>query len=471
MSEKYRVVTDDGVYEVEVENGTADPSKGNGTLSALKTGVQMMLPGGIVANETAKNVGTSALNAATGIGSTLIHPTQTLQGIGSTVGEVLKMGIPGRSGYTPGDYPHLAAIGEHYSRYSPSRILETLTTDPVGAALDISMLLEPALAGAKALPALRGAVPALETMTNLSNPMRIAKSLTAAPREVLGTAMMSGAAKLPSVLGSTKKAKQIAQTAIREGTPATMKGIELARERAKSMTSGVTAEAKRVDALGAPYISSSDIAKGVDPLLAKQRPGAITSPKPIKEMTEVKAEYLGRGRPSQPVAETLEDYRVDNQNLRDQYLESLKGQALDPDKYAAAMAMNKARRQVMVDAANSVAGGSTLDSQLKLQRDLLTVADAFEPTVRHHSGSYFSPWQASAALRGSPQGVGYGIFKAASMPGIRSRAAIAISPLAKPGVMSRAATTATPFLSQAPDMLPGDWSIEALLKNLDPSKR
>ncbi len=93
------------------------------------------------ANDTLSNVPGSAMKLAKGIGTALMHPIDTAEGLGKVVTGTVQNMTPGyvtpdRPGYSKEADAAWGALKDRYG--SPHAIAESIRTDPVGVAADIS---------------------------------------------------------------------------------------------------------------------------------------------------------------------------------------------------------------------------------------------------------------------------------------------------------------------------------------------
>lgn len=140
------------------------------------------------------NVAKSAVNNVAGIGSALLHPIQTVKGIGNTALGAAQLLVPGEQG----SEQYARDLGNFYKqRYGGlSNIGETLYNDPVGVALDASTL----LGGAGALAKGAGSVSKVGGLSKLGRGLSRAGSL-ADPFQLPGRAV--GKLNLKNKIGSS----------------------------------------------------------------------------------------------------------------------------------------------------------------------------------------------------------------------------------------------------------------------------
>lgn len=264
------------------------------------SGAERMPPGEKSALGFAKNIGKSGFAFAESVGNTVLHPVDSLSGMGQVllglISSALDASTPSRNSEVKRYLPYrevaeafASALGERYG--GTDKLIETLYQDPIGVAADLSVL----LGGGGAL--LRGGGALLKG----SNAAKTANVLTKAGGKV-------------SALGQT--IDPIAQTA-RGATMAISKGLEKTRlpERLyqSSLRPSLQGNASRVQ---------RKISTGLEENLSVSRSGVEKLRSAIDELEVMKSELLEQA--------------------------TAKGKTIDPRRVAARVddLANRLRRQV-----------------------------------------------------------------------------------------------------------------------------
>jgi hypothetical protein len=189
-----------------------------------------------------QNVGTSAGRMAEGVGQMIAHPIDTLGNMAAIgVGGIQRVFPTFTSGVAPekraeADRTFQGAVDVYKNRYgSPQKIADTLYTDPVGAAADVSTVLGGAGMAAKAANFPRVAR-AAELASAATNPLApVSKAVGAVGNrvaEVTAPGRQSAAEWLaikslkPDVNSTPEQRAALAQTQIREKLPTSVKGYQ-----------------------------------------------------------------------------------------------------------------------------------------------------------------------------------------------------------------------------------------------------
>lgn len=190
-------------------------------------------------SQFAQNVVESGKNFFGGIWDAVTSPKQTGEAVLNLTGGALQKLSPG------GPYPlepYADAVGQMYrNRYgSPGAAVNTLYTDPVGAAADLSMF---AGAGAGALRGVQGAASLagmtraanaartganiLNTASAVSDPVRLAAQLPLLPSRLSGLPerLYQSALKPGPGTYTTKEVKKMVGTGLREGFTVSEEGV------------------------------------------------------------------------------------------------------------------------------------------------------------------------------------------------------------------------------------------------------
>lgn len=221
----------------------------------------------------ASNLGTSAGNFATGIASAVAHPIDTAKNIsdvfqGGVVRGAQALGM--KEGWSPeaeGRAQKFDAVAQHYkNRYgSPQQAVDTLYSDPVGAAADASMV-----AGGTAQALRLARLPKLANLSNkvsqatnpiIAAPRAVASVVPKKTRDALAQRLYQSALKPPTGMMSEADEAQMIRTAMDEKVVLPFIGTsESALEKVRGKVDAIDSEV-------AGTIAKGDAAgKTVDPV-------------------------------------------------------------------------------------------------------------------------------------------------------------------------------------------------------------
>lgn len=264
---------------------------------------------GKYAMDTVANIPGSAANLVKGVYQAVRHPIDTAGGLAKIATGTLQNMTPGyvtpeRPGYSAEANAAGRALKERYG--SPSAIAETVRTDPVGVAADVSTIAggvggvargTAALAGSR-LPrvasAARNFAADAAAVSDATNPVLLAGkaiSKIPVPEKLTPRGLYNSSLKMPPVAVKPAERDAIVATGIREGIPVSRSGFDEAGRRVEGINAEIAEKiAAKSDELG-PDIKPLDVTKPVNrlrPVFAEQvNPEADTA-----AINRSKAEFL-----------------------------------------------------------------------------------------------------------------------------------------------------------------------------------
>lgn len=311
---KYRVETEDGkAYEVETEDTQpASPAHAASTDPRAQIGHYIA--------DTVSNIPSSAFNIAKGLYQGIRHPYDTGAALVKTAaGLAQKVSTPDSPSPSGADFgAHAdAAIHGAKDRYgSLGALANTVKTDPVGVAADVSTvaggiggLARSVTSGARALSLPRVATgltrvaEGASAVSDAANPIKFSGKLISkipVPDKLTPSGMYASALKIPpAIKGGVPERDRIISTGIREGIPVSRGGFEETGQRVENLLADDARKVAAVTGTPGSEINPLDVTKPVNrlkPTFANQvNPGADLS-----AINRAKSEFLDKHSTSAP---------------------------------------------------------------------------------------------------------------------------------------------------------------------------
>lgn len=306
-----------GSYDDFVEPSAAKPkaSGGNYRSAEAKLGNYVL--------DTLSNVPSSAANLAKGIGHAVMHPIDTTGNMANAivggiekpfqaVGNALH---PNQPGTTPQIEAFDAATRAIKNRYgSPQAIANTVRTDPVGAAADVSAVTGglsglsrggAALAERLSLPGAgtaRTVADVAGTVSDWSNPIMVGGKIVSRfplPPRMTPEGMYQSALRPSLLKKNLPKIESQVATGLKEGIPVSQKGLGKVRETIDDLLAKDQAKVAAAEAAGAPPINPLDVTKPLNrlkPTFANQ----VNPDADLSAISAAKKEFLDKHSVPQP---------------------------------------------------------------------------------------------------------------------------------------------------------------------------